>query len=357
MRRLLALLLLTCTLTSQGQLDSVYAEVFYTDDGTVAGYPCGFTTYRIYAKVSSEYHRVDLIRSFQNAPITMEVEGGTIFNTIWGATTGDHVNDGYWGFRPEAQYDSFVTLNQASQSEPGGQVFISLAQGDLIREAFHVAPDAVLDASGTYEEYDEGLYIEEIGLCWYQDATTEEVSPVSDDLTVLLAQVTTDGTLSWCLNFGYYEYSEDYASQTSTLYSYSDDLVLDVSGDYNWIVQSDALGLCGEIGPYGCADPTACNYCTDCLPSNNCCIAGGCTDTGALNYDAGAMCDTGGCLYACTLPGDFDLNGIIGASDVLFLLGEFGCTVDCLADLSGDGITLTSDLLILLGNLGDTCDD
>jgi histidinol-phosphate/aromatic aminotransferase/cobyric acid decarboxylase-like protein len=35
---------------ASSQLLDVINEVFYTDDGTVLGYPEGFTTYRIYAR-------------------------------------------------------------------------------------------------------------------------------------------------------------------------------------------------------------------------------------------------------------------------------------------------------------------
>lgn len=227
--------------------------------------------------------------------------------------------------------------------------------GDALREAFHIDPDATLGTDGTYEEYDAGVTIDDVGLCWYQDATTEEISPVSDDLTVLLAQVTTNGKLTWCLNFMYHEYDADFGAALTYLYTHEDGVS---PGDwvYDGIINGSDIGMCGEAGPHGCTDPTACNYCEDCLENNQCCIAGGCSDMWALNYDPTAFCDNGSCIYPCTLPGDFDFNGIIGTSDVLILLGEFGCDTDCIADLTDDGFTLTADLLILLGNMGNTCD-
>ncbi|MEE9129955.1 MAG: FG-GAP repeat protein [Phycisphaerales bacterium] len=54
-------------------------------------------------------------------------------------------------------------------------------------------------------------------------------------------------------------------------------------------------------------------------------------------------------------PGDLDCNGVVGASDLLILLVNWGpcddCK-DCPADLDGDCIVGASDLLILLANWG-----
>jgi hypothetical protein len=53
--------------------------------------------------------------------------------------------------------------------------------------------------------------------------------------------------------------------------------------------------------------------------------------------------------------GDFDSNGIITIVDVLNVLGEFGCLLDCEYDLDSDGFISINDFLILLQLLGSTC--
>lgn len=53
--------------------------------------------------------------------------------------------------------------------------------------------------------------------------------------------------------------------------------------------------------------------------------------------------------------GDFDNDGVIGISDLLVFLSEYGCTSNCTADLDGDGIVGTSDLLIFLSLYGNFC--
>ena len=54
-------------------------------------------------------------------------------------------------------------------------------------------------------------------------------------------------------------------------------------------------------------------------------------------------------------PGDFDGDGLVAVSDVLFLLGEFGCLSGCEADINGDGQVTTADMLIILGVFGVPC--
>lgn len=59
---------------------------------------------------------------------------------------------------------------------------------------------------------------------------------------------------------------------------------------------------------------------------------------------------------AVECPGDISDDGMIGVSDVLLLLANFGCLVDCVEDVDGDGAVTVSDVLALLGNFGAICD-
>jgi uncharacterized repeat protein (TIGR01451 family) len=56
-------------------------------------------------------------------------------------------------------------------------------------------------------------------------------------------------------------------------------------------------------------------------------------------------------------PADFDSNGSINTSDLLFILAALNCTGgDCPGDMNGDGETSTMDLLEFLSVFGTTCD-
>ena len=57
-------------------------------------------------------------------------------------------------------------------------------------------------------------------------------------------------------------------------------------------------------------------------------------------------------------PEDLDFDGLVTVGDILLLLGEFGCVVDCgAADLSDDGLVGVSDVLIMLNAFGNPCPD
>ena len=55
---------------------------------------------------------------------------------------------------------------------------------------------------------------------------------------------------------------------------------------------------------------------------------------------------------ASSCPWDLDDSGIVGASDVLWLLGSWGPCKDCPADFDGNDTVGASDILALLANWG-----
>ncbi len=55
------------------------------------------------------------------------------------------------------------------------------------------------------------------------------------------------------------------------------------------------------------------------------------------------------------LPGDYNFDGAVNSSDLLFLLGSFGCMQDCDTDLDGDDMVTSSDLLVFLTVFGTFC--
>ncbi|MFM1930857.1 MAG: hypothetical protein RL226_160 [Bacteroidota bacterium] len=53
--------------------------------------------------------------------------------------------------------------------------------------------------------------------------------------------------------------------------------------------------------------------------------------------------------------GDFNDDGSINVSDLLYLLSEFGCTSSCAADMNGDGAVNSGDALMFFGLFGLDC--
>lgn len=178
----------------------------------------------------------------------------------------------------------------------------------------------------------------------------------------------------------------------------------------------DACGNCGGSAYAGCNDPLACNYdsgagCDDgsCIYANA--VVNGCTDAAAANYMADANTDDGSCFYvgckdanadnfnamalyddgSCEINGqalkygctqanalNFDptanvdqgcvfappVPGCTNPTAVNFMPAatvddgscSFDVTVDCPADINGDGIVNSSDLALFLGEFGSLCD-
>lgn len=81
----------------------------------------------------------------------------------------------------------------------------------------------------------------------------------------------------------------------------------------------------------GCQVPSACNYnpaagiddCTVCDFTS----CGGCTYVDADNYNPAAIIDDGSCTgFASDCPADFNEDGVVGVSDLLFFIGQYGTT-------------------------------
>ena len=50
-------------------------------------------------------------------------------------------------------------------------------------------------------------------------------------------------------------------------------------------------------------------------------------------------------------------DAVVGVSDLLVVLSDFGCTSgDCVGDLTGDNVTGIADLLLMLGAFGASCE-
>lgn len=117
-------------------------------------------------------------------------------------------------------------------------------------------------------------------------------------------------------------------------------------------------GSCDYASCLGCTNATACNYNPSATIDNGSCILpDGCTDIEACNYDASATCDDNTCEYeSCgTCLGDFNNDGIIDINDLLILLGDFGCSTGCIADMNGDDSVNSSDATLFFSVFGTVC--
>ncbi|MDA0882040.1 MAG: choice-of-anchor B family protein [Bacteroidetes bacterium] len=122
----------------------------------------------------------------------------------------------------------------------------------------------------------------------------------------------------------------------------------------------DANATCDDgscLVPDGCTNPVACNYDVNALCDDaSCILPDGCTDNTACNYDMSATCDDGSCVFGVCCPGDYNNDGLRNASDLLVILGDYGCFTGCSGDVNGDNVVNAGDVLFFLTIFGVPCD-
>lgn len=61
------------------------------------------------------------------------------------------------------------------------------------------------------------------------------------------------------------------------------------------------------------------------------------------------------CITAPDCLGDFDNDGLRTVVDFLVILGDFGCSGNCAADITGDGFITSADVVAFLAIFGTPC--
>jgi len=84
--------------------------------------------------------------------------------------------------------------------------------------------------------------------------------------------------------------------------------------------------------------PLGCHF--DCDASGNNTV-----DFGFFNPNAPLPC-----------PPKLDNSGAVNVSDILIVVGEYGCVNACTADLNGDGYVGVADVLMVLPQFGKPCE-
>ncbi len=114
-------------LSSNAQLVQVVNEVYYDPEigPPVEGYPANHRTYRIYANLQDPTDFVSAIYAVAGCHSLHVNAMNQIWNSLFGGTTGDVINDGFCAFVPALCYDSFVTIGRENSSSPGNSIGIS----------------------------------------------------------------------------------------------------------------------------------------------------------------------------------------------------------------------------------------
>lgn len=238
---------LAVSLLASSQVTSISVETFFEDDGSVTGYPAGFTTYRVYANCTNPNDVVASVVGNDGSPLALSVSGG-VWNHPGGGVVGTSLNASLFGIIPALRYDSFVTIGRASSADAGATVYTVEDPGQVwTTPVFNTTP---LGASA--------MTINTIvGGAWFAFPGDPNAF-AGDDLKVLIAQITTDGSV--CGNFNLQVFPN-----------------WDSFGDPDVIQTNLIFGTGEECGTPGCTDPDA------------------------LNFDPEAGFDNGICIYPCAI--------------------------------------------------------
>ncbi len=335
-----------------GGLEDVIIETYYisdaddatdTDGGSLTE---GSTTYRIYMDLAPGY---ELQAVYGNSNHELRVETSTLFfnNVDRGEQTGNFIPDSRIDENTVA-LDSWVGMSGATTTRlgvlksedvngslvggvnnDGGSNGIAgglLANNDPLAGITLTTSDGLISGTvpavtvvglnlGVFDNVNAGPVFSSNGGAW---SVLEGVQGPTSTNRVLVAQITTDGSLSFDLNV---------------------QLGTPAGGTEKYVASNVLSGerLCGAL-----------HY-------EQIVIINGCIDCKAPNFNPLANTDDGSCITSCV--GDFSFDGVVGATDLLIFLGTFGSNAGpcAITDLNSDSIVGLADLLIFLGAYGSNC--
>lgn len=260
-------------------------------NGLLDTVPEGFVTYRLYLEVTDNDDRITGVFGIDENPLLLSGTAPLWNNEVLGAHTANNIDTEYLDVLPSLAYDSWLSDGHVPEAGAGS--------------ASSPIPTAML--IGGVED-------------WYnQEAEMAFDQPVGGGVVVI-----------------------DYFSGTPQLPN------LRCIGQFTLPADATLEGTINVETIRGNGGSTisferklGLTFSTDNLAEL------GCTDPNAENYSPAATLNDGTCTYFSDLDGD----GVIDTDDLLFLLGNFGCTSCDDLDLDGGGILGVGDILILLGLL------
>lgn len=197
--KFLSLITILFPMILSAQLTAVKAELYYQDDGTIPGYPEGYSTYRIYAELPDTNTCITSVFAYNCNKLLISAEDD-IWQHPMGTNTGADINAKIIELEPALEYDSFVTIGRANNQDGKGSVFIAAAEKDSSFFNFALGKDLILlDGAWASLKTERNGYGKK----------------------VLLAQITTSKKLSYALNLQVID--PEGVSHMFTAYDYDED--------------------------------------------------------------------------------------------------------------------------------------
>jgi hypothetical protein len=286
-------------------------------DGPLAG----MTTYRVYMDCVYADDLVSSVSGDYLNPLSINTTT-SFYQDPFGAQTPSAINPLLFGFFPELEFDSWLTIGISQQPNSAAN------EGEI-----SAVESPTQSWIAQFEAGDSIAMTDTTGGAWYVTQNYDN-GVAGDDLKVLLMQLTTDGEISGTILVQVFEHAVGSSDLRYNL-SFDSDGGTGATGCMDPLAENYDVAVSSDDGSCvygGCMDPTACNYdaaadvpdasCTFAELNRNCdgsCIndadadgicdedeLGGCMDAAAWNYDASATEDSGNCIYfnACDTPAD-----------------------------------------------------
>jgi hypothetical protein len=268
----------------------------------------GITTYRLFVEMVNSDDFLSSVYGNDNFPL--EIASSTSFyNDQFGASVASGVNPAFFQFFPTAEADSWVTIGIEGQNV-GSEVAISTVESPLQPWVPALAFESEIDG--------ENLVMSDAtGGAWFVLNNTPNGIP-DENNRVLIAQLSTDGSISGVVNVQVFENGIG----SNTIYQ---TFVFEGTGSFT---------AGGVIDVLGCMDDAACNYNPDATQDDGSCaeldICGVCGGSGIpegdCDCDGNVLDALGVCGGSCT--SDADDNGVCDDSEVLGCTDDSACNYD-----------------------------
>ena len=282
----------------------------------------GMRTFRVYANFSNPADQLTAIFAQDGNPMEISSTSAYYQNAIGGAFASE-INPFADLIDPDVVYDSWFTIGGENSN-----VNLSTVGVDGAATAFEAGGDFSIDNA--------------LGGSWFVLPDMEPLAFPDDNGQVLIAQLTTNGQVSFSVNLQYRaqngtnpqafnqtlvfpdlafgctdpaacnydpaaEVESGECTYPETYYTCDGECVNDTDGD----------GVCDELEIPGCTDANADNYDSAATDDDGSCEFLGCTDSAACNYDPEANTNDGSCDYPETY---------------------YNCAGECVNDADDDGI-------------------
>ena len=242
--------LLSANMSSQ--LTGLTVETVTVHDGSIPEL-AGYTTYRVYADLTSEFDFVSAVYGDADTPLLIGCDDGSFYQSTPGAQSfdfGNQINPVFISAFPDLAFDSWFAIGGENSDAPN---------------AVDAVGDELVNGLGLFNQGDGFLVDDAFGGSWFNlfnCGSTAELAACADgnpafagtENRVLLAQLTANGEVYGILNVQVF-----------------------VGGDQSVLQNAENVTFSSDIDVFGCPDPTA------------------------ENYNPDATLDDLSCLYPCTL--------------------------------------------------------